>query len=200
MPYVLDPSQSQSQNLRAVTCDPYLLLSAASVRFCLVPCTTLFYSAIFFFPLSKSNQSTPSKTDPVMASPNTQSAKAESQPQPAAQNPQQREPTTFLSLPRELRQFILFIVYEDSIMKYKTYSDFLNYDRNYNEFSYDHYSGGVCLAIEKWLKDIKQMDKRLEGDVAYVKGQYEKAYMAMNGHHVQRFELWMVRRRYIPLK
>lgn len=134
-----------------------------------------------------------------MAPPRKPLAKSESQLQPAAQNPQQREPTNFLSLPRELRQSILFMAYEDSIMKYKTYSNFLSYDINYNEFSYNHYSGGVCLSVEKWLKDIEQMDKRLEGDVAYVKGQYEKAYMAMNGHHVQRFELWVVRRRYIPL-
>lgn len=99
-------------------------------------------------------------------------------------DPQSQKQTNFLTLPRELRKSILLMAHGHDIVKYDNYFHFLDRDRTWNDFCYHN---GVRLGFERWLRDIGNMDERLEANVEYVKEQYKKAYLAVNGEYVRQY-------------
>lgn len=124
-------------------------------------------------PRQKSNQI----IDPALEE---QNAKKPGSSSPAKPNP--RIPTNFLSLPRELRQNILYLTYRDDILKHSRLFDFCyalcksKSDRRYFE---------PLGLIAQWMRDIANMDETIAQDMMFVATQWKDKYEEFNAKYVK---------------
>ncbi|KAE9966527.1 hypothetical protein EG328_008882 [Venturia inaequalis] len=93
--------------------------------------------------------------------------------QSAAKSPSRKTPTNFLSLPREIRQEILYLTWECRLRynSLSTYSRFWNPEqladrRNRQVLNWEK------LWINRWYTKLGRIDSRLGDDIQYVRGRH----------------------------
>lgn len=96
---------------------------------------------------------------------------------------EKKAPTSFLDLPRELRQSVLDMTYSDSVFEHRTYADFVSADADSSELSYSH--PHYVLAHANWVESIKDIRSDIAEDMEYVEEQWKKKYLHLNAAYIK---------------
>lgn len=96
---------------------------------------------------------------------------------------EKKAPTSFLHLPRELRQSVLDMTYSDSVFEHRTYADFVSADADSSDFSYSH--SHCILAHANWVESIKDIRSDIAEDMEYVEEQWKRRYLHLNATYIK---------------
>lgn len=90
--------------------------------------------------------------------------------------------TTFLTLPRELRQLILRQTYKHDITLHDSFQAFMDRVTEEKGFYYEHKVNGCVLGFNDWVHSIKDIHQHIAEDMEYIEEKWNKDYLAVNAN------------------